>query len=184
MLAGVTQDTAIIRQVTEQLLKDSYGKYNAHIAVGLMGVPIFTEWCIRERQTELMATILRQPDYPGYLDMIHQGATVTWESWDGELSRLHNCYNGIGTWFYQAVAGIRPDENAPGYRHFFIDPQPVDDVEWVEATKPTYYGEIRVKLSAKKMELTIPVGTTATVFPGTDHERTLPAGKWHLKRGK
>ena len=184
LLVGVPQDAAIIRQVTEQLLKDSYGKYNAHIAVGLMGVPIFTEWCVRERQTELMATILRQPDYPGYLDMIHHGATATWESWDGERSRIHNCYNGIGTWFYQAVAGIRPDENAPGYRHFFIDPQPVDDVEWVEATKPTYYGEIRVKLSAKKMELTIPVGTTATVFPGTDRERTLPAGKWHLKRAQ
>ena len=82
------------------------------------------------------------------------------------------------------MAGIRPDENAPGYRHFFIDPQPVDDVEWVEATKPTYYGEICVKLSAKKMELTIPVGTTATVFPGTDRERTLPAGKWHLRRAQ
>jgi hypothetical protein len=34
------------------------------------------------------------------------------------------------------------------------------------------------------MQLTIPVGTTATVFPGTDRERTLPAGKWHLKRAQ
>ena len=26
---------------------------------------------------------------------------------------VHNCYNGIGSWFYQALAGICPDEQQP-----------------------------------------------------------------------
>ena len=55
--------------------------------------------------------------------MIDHGATATWEYWDGERSRVHNCYNGIGTWFYQALGGLRTDSSHPGYEHVFIDPQ-------------------------------------------------------------
>lgn len=170
-----------VEKVTEQLLKDCRGKYKSHIAVGLMGVPVFTEWAIKNRQVDLMAEILRQPDYPGYLDMIANGATATWESWDGERSHVHNCYNGIGTWFYQAVAGIRPDEYQPGYRHFYIDPQEVEGVSWFKVTKPTLYGDIRVEKKGKKMTVTVPVGTTATVFPGTPRECELGAGKWTIR---
>ncbi len=181
LLAGVPPDSVTRSAVRGQLISDAYSRYNSHIAVGLMGVPVFTEWCIRDRQAELMATLLRQPDYPGYLDMIARGATTTWESWDGERSRVHNCYNGIGLWFYQAMAGIRPDSSAPGYRHFFVDPQPVSDVAWVRATKPTPYGDISVAIEGGTMKLTVPVGTTAMVFPNTDREQTLPAGVWEIR---
>ena len=149
-----------------------------------MGVPIFTEWAIQERRTDLMATILRQPDYPGYLNMIEQGATTTWESWDGERSHVHNCYNGIGIWFYQALAGIRPDPERPGYKHFFIDPQPCDGVTWVKASKPTPFGTISVDIDGRQLRVTVPTGTTATLFPGTPHERTLSSGTWTVEMAK
>ena len=189
LLIGIPPDSATAAAVKEQLLKDCHGKYRDHIAAGLMGVPVFTQWCIQERETDLMATILRQEDYPGYLDMINHGATTTWESWDcgrpgkEDRSRVHNCYNGIGIWFYQALAGIRPDPEQPGYKHFFIDPQPVEGVEWVKASKPTPYGDIKVevkseKLKVKSVKLVIPTGTTVTVFPGSRYERTVGPGEY------
>lgn len=211
LLQNIPPDSATRAAVRERLLTDCHEKYNDHIAVGLMGVPIFTEWCIQERQADLMATILRQPDYPGYLHMINHGATTTWESWGCERdngedikedrSRVHNCYNGIGIWFYQALAGIRLDPEKPGYEHFFIDPQPVEGVDWVRATKPTQYGTIRVEINYKTdsdsskelikstnqqinestLKLSVPEGTTATVFPGTEREQTLGAGEWELE---
>ena len=186
LLMGIPPDSATAAAVKAQLLKDCHGKYRDHIAVGLMGLPIFTEWCIREGEADLMATMLRQPDYPGYLNMINQGATTTWESWDcgrpgkEDRSRVHNCYNGIGIWFYQALAGIRPDPEQPGYKHFYIDPQPVSGVDWVRATKPTPHGTIRVEIENGKMKVEVPLGTTATIFPGTSRERTLGAGIWEL----
>ncbi len=186
LLTGVPPDSATAAAVKARLIKDIHGRYRDHVAFGLMGVPVFTEWCIRERQSDLMATLLRQPDYPGYLNMINQGATTTWESWDcgrpgkEDRSRVHNCYNGIGTWFYQAVAGIRPDPAQPGYKHFFVDPQPVGGVDWVRCTKPTQYGDIRVEVSGDTLKVTVPEGTTATAFPGTPDERTLGAGQWTL----
>ena len=184
LLMGIPPDSATAQAVREQLQKDCHGKYRDHIAVGLMGVPIFTEWCIRERQADLMATLLRQEDYPGYLYMINQGATTTWESWDcgrpgkEDRSRVHNCYNGIGIWFYQALAGIRLDPEQPGYKHFFIDPQSVEGVHWVRATKPTPYGTIRVEIENGKMRVEIPQGTTATLFPGSPNERELTSGEY------
>ena len=189
LLMDIPPDSATVAAVKAQLLKDCHSKYRDHIAAGLMGVPVFTEWCIQERETDLMATILRQPDYPGYLHMINQGATTTWESWDcgrpgkEDRSRVHNCYNGIGIWFYQALAGIRPDPQQPGYKHFFVDPQPCEGVDWVRCTKPTQYGDIKVevkseKLKVKSVKLVIPTGTTVTVFPGSRHERTVGSGEY------
>ena len=189
LLMDIPPDSATVAAVKAQLLKDCHSKYRDHIAAGLMGVPVFTEWCIQERETDLMATIIRQPDYPGYLHMINQGATTTWESWDcgrpgkEDRSRVHNCYNGIGIWFYQALAGIRPDPQQPGYKHFFVDPQPCEGVDWVRCTKPTQYGDIKVevkseKLKVKSVKLVIPTGTTVTVFPGSRHERTVGSGEY------
>ncbi len=186
LLMGIAPDSATAAEVKAQLLKDCHWKYRDHIAAGLMGVPIFTDWCIREKESDLMATILRQEDYPGYLNMINQGATTTCESWDcgrpgkEDRSRVHNCYNGIGIWFYQALAGIRPDPENPGYRHFFIDPQPVDGVEWVRATKPTPYGTIRVEINKSTLKVEIPQGTAATIYPGSPDQRTLSSGLWEF----
>ena len=184
LLMGIPPDSATAAAVKARLIEDCHGKYRDHIAAGLMGVPIFTEWCIRERQTDLMATILRQEDYPGYLNMINQGATTTWESWDcgrpgkEDRSRVHNCYNGIGIWFYQALAGIRPDPEQPGYKHFFVAPQPCEGVDWVRCTKPTQYGDIRVEINDNVLRLIVPEGATATLFPGSAKERTLESGEY------
>ena len=187
LLLGIPPDSATASAVKAQLLDDCHGRYRNHIAAGLVGVPVFTEWCIRERQADLMATILRQPDYPGYLYMIDHGATTTWESWDcgrpgrEDRSRVHNCYNGIGTWFYQALAGIRPDPDQPGYRHFFVDPQRVAGVDWLRASKPTSYGTISVDIDGEKLRVSVPPKTTATLFPKTAKERTVGSGVWEVE---
>lgn len=180
LLMNIPPDSTTAAQVKEQLIKDCYGKYKAHIAVGLVGVPIFTEWCIRERQTELMTIILRQPDYPGYLYMINNGASTTWESWNGKRSRVHNCYNGIGIWFYQALAGIRPDPKQPGYKHFFVDPQRCEGIDWIRASKPTPYGTISVDINGDIMCVNIPEGTTATIFPDSPYQETMTAGEHNI----
>jgi alpha-L-rhamnosidase len=93
-----------------------------------------------------MYHLLKQPAYPGYLHMLNNGAATTWEYWNGERSRVHNCYNGIGNWFYQAVGSIRSDEDNPGYRHFFIDPQVPERVTWAHISIETPYGIVVVNV--------------------------------------
>jgi len=180
LLMNVPPDSTTRQSVEERLLEDCHNRWRDHIAVGLVGVPVFTEWCIRERQSELMATILRQSDYPGYLYMIEHGATATWESWGGVRSRVHNCYNGIGLWFYQALAGIRPDVSHPGYEHFFFDPQPVTSLDSLKATQPTPHGTIAVEITPDAYILTVPEGSTATVLV-SDSKKVGP-GTWRFPR--
>ena len=166
MLVGAVPDE-LYEGVKTQLFNRT-AQRGGNIGVGLVGVPILTEWATRDKAVDYMYTMLKKRNHPGYLYMIDNGATTTWEYWSGERSRVHNCYNGIGTWFYQAVGGIRPDEENPGYKHVFIEPQIPTGVTWAKTTKESPYGTISVDWQLEpsgklRMDISLPVGTTATV---------------------
>lgn len=114
--------------------------YNGHLATGLVGIPVLTEWVTQAGEADWMYSLLKQYGYPGYLHMLDNGATGVWEHWDGRRSRLHNCFNGILSWFYQALGGIVPEE--PGYRKVRIEPQLPDGIDWVEVRQETPYGPV------------------------------------------
>jgi len=166
MLAGVVPDS-LTGAVTNSLVNEIKNNREGHFATGLVGIPVFTEWAIKSQATELMYSMLKKKGYPGYMDMIDNGATTTWELWDGGRSRIHNCYNGIGTWFYQAAGGIRPVENVPAYQKVRIQPQIPNGITWAKTFKETPYGKLVVnwKLTGQKfdLELEIPVGMEAEV---------------------
>ena len=93
--------------------------------------------------------------------MLDNGATGVWEHWDGARSHLHNCYNGIGSWFYEALGGIRPLE--PGCRRVLIDPQVPEGLEWVRVKRDSPYGTITVELQGEHLKVSVPVGVTAMI---------------------
>ena len=154
-------------KVNNTLKKDIYGRWQGHLFTGLVGVPIVTQWLTKAGEAQVMYDMLKQRSFPGYLYMIENNATTTWEHWNARRSRIHNCYNGIGSWFYQALAGIVPDESSPAYRHFYIRPQMADGISFVRALKPTPYGDITVDWNLSEqafdIRLVIPPGTTATL---------------------
>lgn len=177
MLVGITPSD-VYNDVQQQLFNMTKEKNNGHIGVGLVGVPILTEWAIRNKAVDFMYTMLKKRDYPGYLYMIDNDATTTWEYWSGERSRIHNCYNGIGSWFYEAIGGIRPDESNPGYKHVIIEPQIPTGLSWAKVTKETPYGTItvdwNVETGKSELAISLPNGVTATVIlPPTIHSYTL-----------
>ena len=155
--------TKVVHSLQDEITINRKG----HFATGLVGIPVFTEWAVKSHAVNLFYNMLKKRDYPGYLYMIDQGATTTWEHWSGDRSRIHNCYNGIGSWFYQAVGGIRPDDNYPGYQQVYIDPQIPEGVTWAKTTKETPYGTIRLNWSLEnnvlKYKIEVPVGCTAKV---------------------
>lgn len=167
LLADVVPDNLIdkVRNNLRELISD---KYNGHFACGLVGIPVFTEWAVKNREADLFFSMLLKKGYPGYLYMIENGATTTWEHWNGNRSRIHNCYNGIGSWFYQAVGGIGNSEETPGYRSVIIDPQIPAGISWAKTSKETPYGTVTVNWEFKKsnfrMEVTIPAGCSSRVI--------------------
>lgn len=161
LLVGIVPQDKV-GSVTAALKTRTAREYGGHLATGLVGIPVLTEWATLAGEADFMYSMLKKRDYPGYLYMIDNGATATWESWDARRSRMHNCYNGIASWFYQGLGGIVPDR--PGYRHIVVSPQLPTGVEWVKVTKQTPYGTVRVSASsAGDLTVDLPVGVSATI---------------------
>ena len=197
MLVKATPEDAV-GGVKQTLYNETAQRFKGHLSTGLVGVPVLSQWAIENGEAEFMYQMLKKREYPGYLYMIDNGATLTWEHWNGSRSRIHNCYNGIGRWFHQALAGIMPDEEQPGYKHINIRPQLVEGITWVKASKNTSYGPVAVNWNIENnvftLNVEIPAGSTATlslpagaeqieVIPAikeTGSSMTLPSGQYEI----
>ena len=158
LLAGAVPED--LSDLVKKSLIEEIENNHGHFATGLVGIPVFTEWAVKNHEAELMYSMLKKKGYPGYLYMIENDATTTWEHWEGNRSRIHNCFNGIGSWFYQALGGIRPIDAA--YKKVLIQPQIPDGITWAKTSKETPYGTLIVNWETEgesiKIELIIPVG--------------------------
>ncbi len=177
MISGVVPEN-LYEKVKQSLYKETNMKWDGHLACGLVGIPVVTQWTVENGEADLMYSMLKKRDYPGYLYMIDNGATTTWEHWNGERSRIHNCYNGIGSWFYEAIGGIRQAENVPMYQKVIIQPQVPKGITWAKTFKETPFGRISVnwELDGEMMTMSvdIPVGSEADVLlPETVKEYDL-----------
>lgn len=165
MLMGLADDR--YEAVKEKMIALTHERYDDRLAGGLVGVPIITEWLIKNHEPDLMYKMLKQRGYPGYLYMIDNRATATWEYWSGERSHVHNCYNGVANWFYQALGGILLDEDKQAYKHVIINPQMPDGIDWVQVQKNTAHGTISVGwkkwAQGAQYEVSLPTNVTATL---------------------
>jgi alpha-L-rhamnosidase len=169
LLTGVTPEprrAAVLKRLEEKILVEKKG----HLDVGLAGIPLLTESLMRNRRNDLVFSYLNKETFPGYGFMLKNGATTTWEHWDGHRSRIHNCYNGIGAWFYRGLAGIRPDADRPGFRHFRLHPAITGGITQVSAWQDTAAGRIesawQLEDGGFRWEVVIPANTSAEiVFP-------------------
>ncbi|MCX6224746.1 MAG: family 78 glycoside hydrolase catalytic domain [Bacteroidia bacterium] len=166
LLAGVVPE-GLVEDVTRTLTSITENKHGGHLACGLVGIPVLTEWAVNSQATDLMYNMLKKKEYPGYLYMIENGATTTWEHWNGNRSQIHNCYNGIGQWFYQAVGGIMPAGNGVAWREFLVRPQIPEGVTWAKTKVESPFGTIGVDWEIRDgellMEVRIPVGSEANL---------------------
>ncbi|MCK3684281.1 alpha-L-rhamnosidase [Maribellus sp. YY47] len=188
MLAGVVPGDKL-KDVKQSLYHETNEVRKGHFACGLVGLPVLTEWVLKNQAPDLMLSMMKKRDYPSYLYMIDNGATTTWEHWDGARSRIHNCYNGTGSWFYQALGGMSPVEDAPAYQKVRIEPQIPNGISWAKTWKETPYGKLAVnwKLNGINVEMTveIPVGVEAEfVFPFTTQEYLIDGSAKELLSNK
>ncbi len=149
-------------------LKADIAANKGHIDTGIFGTQFFFEVLSDYGLHELAYEVMNQRTKPGFGWWIGQGATTTWEQWDGGGSRNHPMFGGGIVWFYRKLAGINTDENKPGYRHIIFKPQPAGDIAFVSYSGLTPYGPAEItwnKDSGKfTMKITVPVGSTATVY--------------------
>ncbi len=160
---GAEHQGDLINTVRKEIGETNKG----HVNVGFIGAKYFFETLARHGMNDLAYEAMNKTDFPSYGHWIAQGATTTWEQWDGSNSRNHPMMGSGLTWFSRNLAGVKYDENAPGYRHIIFSPQVPEQMEYVTYSKRTPYGtvtsDIRQKDGTTTVKVTIPVGSTATL---------------------
>jgi alpha-L-rhamnosidase len=119
---------------------------------------------------DIAYAIAKNMRYPGWGNWIEKGATTLWEDFNTESndnSHNHMFFGDIVHWCYKVLAGIIPDENNPGFKHFFIEPYFAGSLDFVSASHESMYGKIVCEWKKTPTEIAlkieIPVNTSSTV---------------------
>lgn len=166
----------------ERMTKDFYDKVissGVHLQTGFVGTPYFAEALSKNGMNELAYGLLLNEDYPSWLFAVKMGATTIWERWnsilpDGKISGTdmnslnHYAYGSIVEWLYRCVLGIQADSSQPGYKHFFLAPQPSAQLGKAEGYYQSVSGRIESAweiLADGQLDFAfrVPFGTIATI---------------------
>lgn len=155
------------KQVHQRLLAMIKDDCHGHLDTGMPGTTFLLEYLIWNEEHDILAGIIGQETESGWGHMLASGGTAFWEQWNGYWSQIHSTFTGVACWFYAGLAGIRPDERAPGFRHFFLKPAFLDRLDFVEARYETIRGCIESGWKRSggvlRWRVTIPPNTTATL---------------------
>jgi alpha-L-rhamnosidase len=163
-------------------LKSDILANGGHLDTGIFGTQFFFEVLSENGLHELAYEAMNKPTQPGYGWWIGQGATTTWEQWDGDGSRNHPMFGGGIVWFYRKLAGMNTDPDQPGYRHIIFRPQPASEISFASYSNLTPFGTAAIDWKKEnnrfELKITVPVGSSATVYvPATDRKLVTEGGR-------
>ena len=149
-------------------LRDDIKANKGNLDTGIFGTQFFFEVLSENGMHQLAYEAMNKRTQPSFGWWIDQGATTTWEQWNGDNSRNHPMFGGSLVWFYRKLAGMNTDPDSPGYRHIIFRPQPIDELSFVKYFTETPYGKAGISWKNGdqqfSMEVTVPVGSEAAVY--------------------
>lgn len=162
------QKERVIKALKNDIIAAGY-----HLDTGIFGTQFFFEILSENGMHDIAYKVMNQRTQPSYGWWIEQGATTSWEQWDGSGSRNHPMFGGGIVWFYRKLAGMNTDQAEPGYRHIIFRPEPVDEITYASYSNLTPYGPAAILWKREgtdfNAEIKVPVGSVATV--------SIPASK-------
>ncbi len=149
-------------------IKANIAANDGHLDTGIFGTQFFFETLAEYGMNDLAYEAMNKRTEPSYGWWIEQGATTTWERWEGGGSRNHPMFGGGLVWLYRKLAGMDTDPEQPGYKHIIFRPQPVADMTYASYSNLTPYGTGGIRWERQnnglEMDITVPVGSKATVY--------------------
>jgi alpha-L-rhamnosidase len=161
------------QRVMQQIVQTTETDFNSHVSCGVLGIQHLMRTLSRNGRPDLALRIARQTDFPSWGYMLEHGATTIWELWNGDTAAPEmNSGNHVMLlgdlllWFYEDLAGIRPDQN--GFRHLHMQPCFPDGLDCVDARYESAAGIItsgwqRLPDGSIRWQIGLPEHTGATV---------------------
>lgn len=177
------------RTLISDRLIEKLRQNNNQLSTGFVGTGIIAQTLSEIGRSNQAYSLLLTDDDPSWLYSVHQGATTVWERWNsytiangfGDVSMNsfnHYAYGAVAEWMYESMAGIRADEENPGFSHFLLEPQidtrtgselpsGQENITYVKGAYQSRYGLIRSEWSTEAHPLDytaqIPANSTATL---------------------
>ncbi|KRA98027.1 alpha-L-rhamnosidase [Devosia sp. Root685] len=133
--------------------KATITRARGRIGTGFIGTPALLPALVKIGEPELAASVFLQEEVPGWLAQVKRGATTIWERWDGIKadgsifeptmnSYNHYAYGAVCQWLFEAVAGFRPDADAPGFQRVVFEPLVIPSLSPVSAHHDSAAGKV------------------------------------------
>ncbi len=168
-------------------------QYKGHLSTGIHATHRLMLELTRAGQTGTAYQLAMLREFPSWGFMIGNGATTIWERWDGYVkgrgfqnpgmnSMNHWAFGAVGEWMWRTIAGLNPDDSAPGWAKFDVRPIPGGGLTSAEASYDSIHGPIRVSWEvaggAITLRVSVPPNTRATVHvPTSDAASVTESGK-------
>jgi alpha-L-rhamnosidase len=163
-------------KAVERMVQAVVDDHGGHVATGIFGTKYLLNALSVSGHGDVAYEMANQKDFPGWINMLDNGATTLWETWkqsDNTFSQNHPMFGSVSEWFFKCLGGIRPAADAVGFDKFVIEPFVGGDLEWVNASYESVRGMVscrwRVEDGEIDVEVEVPVNTEAVV--------ALPGGK-------
>jgi alpha-L-rhamnosidase len=147
------------------------------LGTGFVGTPYLLEELTRTGHVKLAYDLLLNKGMPSWGYQIANGATTTWERWNGNQmqgdpqmnSYNHYAYGAVADWIYRYAAGVDASPLDAGFHTVVLHPVFDRRLSPLEFSYESSYGEI-------KSSWTVKFGSTSTGKLGiTEWNVTLPA---------
>ena len=177
--------------VAKQIVSTTILKNGGHISCGVIGVQWLLQELSRNGFADVAFLLASKKTYPSWGYMAEQGATTTWELWNGNTAdpKMNSgnhvmLLGGLLPWCYEHAAGIRSDSTQTGFRHIILKPDfDIQNLFWAKASYRCPYGTIKSAwkktLTHLEWDITIPCNTTAEVHLPDGRVEQIGSGDYH-----
>ncbi|MCC8140929.1 MAG: glycoside hydrolase family 78 protein [Lachnospiraceae bacterium] len=163
-------------ETTVKNLQKLLAAEDGHLVTGFIGTSYITHALSENKCLDEAYDLLLKEDFPSWLYQVKMGATTMWEHWDGlkpdgtmwspDMNSFnHYAFGSIGEWLYRVVGGLEADEEAGGYRHFYVQPLIGGGLDYADLSYESIYGDIRIHWERSgdevSLEAAVPIGTSA-----------------------
>ena len=171
------------KKAVEQKLIELVESENCTCDFGILGAKYTPRVLCGIGRSDLALKMIVQPEFPGWGHWVRIGATSLRDSWKSDLSDNHIMFGDIAAWMMQYAAGIRPEEQNPGFSRVTLAPEWHCGLTHVKAEYNSASGMIRVEWrkdpSGFELHAELPVGGKAVLPDGS--VKALDAGKNQIR---
>lgn len=175
--------TKVWKRLEQEILVNRKGHFWGGITAG----SFLLHTLLDNHRDDLIFEMAMKEDFPGWGNMLEKGNGTFFEDWECRGSALHSSYLYIGSWFIEALGGIRRTES--GYKQFIIEPWITEKgPQQVRSHYNSMYGNIvsnwAVNSGVLNLEVTVPANTTAILKLSDIDLETLKEGDSIWKEAK